>query len=72
MVAARLFAAKLNVQAGAGACGAAVTAIGADQALLDLVNFVGTAAPSMTAAQKQQANSLATSLNRYNNNVLCN
>lgn len=70
-LAAQLLAAKLNVVAGAGQCPAATTAIAQAQALLDLVNFDGTKAPTMTAAQKTQANTLATTLDQYNNGSLC-
>ena len=57
--------------AGAGTCPAAVTAINAAQALLDAINFNGITHETMTTAQKNQANSLATTLDRYNNNLLC-
>ena len=70
-LAAQLLAAKLNVVAGAGTCGAALTAISQAQALLDLVNFNGVQKPSMSAAQASLANSLAATLDKYNNNVLC-
>jgi hypothetical protein len=70
-LAAQLLAAKLNVVAGAGTCPAAVTAINAAQALLDAINFDGITHATMTTAQKNQANSLATTLDRYNNNLLC-
>jgi hypothetical protein len=70
-LAAQLLAAKLNVVAGAGTCPAAVTAINAAQALLDAINFDGITHATMTTAHKNQANSLATTLDRYNNNLLC-
>jgi hypothetical protein len=70
-LAAQLLAARLNVVAGAGTCPAAVTAINAAQALLDGINFDGITHATMTTAQKNDANSLATTLDRYNNNVLC-
>ena len=70
-LAAQLLAAKLNVVAGAGSCPAATTAIASAQALLDLVNFDGTKAPTMTTAQKTQANTLAATLDSYNNGSLC-
>jgi len=70
-LAAQLLAAKLNVQAGAGVCPAAVTAINAAQALLAAIHFNGSTHDTMTAAQISQANSLATTLDQYNNNQLC-
>ena len=70
-LAAQLLAAKLNVAAGAGACPAAVTAINSAQALLDTINFNGKTHTNMSTAQKNLANSLATTLDRYNNNTLC-
>jgi parallel beta helix pectate lyase-like protein len=68
---AQLLAAKLNIAAGAGACPAAVTAINDAQALLDAVNFNGNTHLNMTTAQRNLANSLATTLDRYNNDTLC-
>jgi hypothetical protein len=70
-LAAQLLAAKLNIQAGAGSCGLAATAMNDAQALLDVVNFDGNGHGTMSSAQVSQANSLATKLDRYNNNTLC-
>lgn len=70
-LAAQLLAAKLNVVAGAGTCPAAVTAINEAQALLDAVNVNGITHATLSAAQSAQANTLATTLDRYNNNLLC-
>lgn len=70
-LAAQLLAAKLNVQAGAGVCPAAVTAINSAQSLLDAVNFNGITHDNLTKAQANQMNSLANTLDRYNNNLLC-
>jgi hypothetical protein len=70
-LAAQLLAAKLDVVAGAGTCPAAVTAINNAQALLAAIQFNGATHNTMTAAQKTQANSLATTLDAYNNNKLC-
>ena len=72
-LAAQFIAAKLNVLAGAATCPAATTAIAAAQTLLDAVNFTGTGSykNSMTASQITQANSLASTLDSYNNNTLC-
>jgi hypothetical protein len=70
-LAAQLLAAKLNVVAGAGTCPPAVTAINTAQSLLNAINFNGITHVTMSTAQKNQANSLATTLDRYNNNLLC-
>jgi hypothetical protein len=70
-LAAQLLAAQLNVQAGAGTCAAATTAINDAQALLDSVNFDGVGNTSMNPAQGTQANQLAATLDSYNNNTLC-
>lgn len=78
-MAAQLLAAKLNVKAGAGACPAAVTAINAGQDILNgppptyAVNFTGTGdyKTGVSAQFAPAANSLATTLDRYNNNLLC-
>lgn len=70
-LAARLLAAKLNVVAGAGTCPVAVTALNSAQVLLDAINFNGISHATMTTTQKNQANSLATTLDRYNSNLLC-
>jgi uncharacterized repeat protein (TIGR01451 family) len=70
-LAAQLLAAKLNVVAGAGTCPAAVTAINDAQALLDAINFNGNTHLNMTTAQRNLANSLAATLDSYNNNTLC-
>ena len=70
-LAAQLLAAKLNIVAGAGSCPAAVTAINDAQALLAAINFNGITHDKLSAAQATQANSLATTLDRYNNNLLC-
>jgi hypothetical protein len=72
-LAAQLLAAKLNVVAGAATCSSESGAVTNAQALLALVQFTGTGtyAKSMTGAQRNQANNLATTLDRYNNNLLC-
>jgi len=72
-MAAQLLAARLNVQAGAGVCPAAVTAINNGQALLVAIGFNGTSHANMTAAQTNQANALAVTLDQYNNDntTLC-
>jgi hypothetical protein len=70
-LAAQLLAAKLDVAAGAGTCGAAVTAINDAQTLLASIQFNWISHDKMTATQTTQANSLATKLDAYNNNKLC-
>jgi hypothetical protein len=70
-LAAQLLAAKLNYQAGAGTCGSATTAINAGQALLDQYNFTGTATVKLKSSQVAGANSIAHTLDLYNNNLLC-
>ena len=70
-LAAQLMAARLNIAAGAGTCGSAISAINAAQALLDSYNFVGTTAPKLSKSDVTLANSLATTIDRYNNNKLC-
>ena len=70
-LAAQLLAAKLNIVAGAGSCPAAVTAINDAQALLAATHFNGITHDKLSAAQATQANSLATTLDRYNNSLLC-
>ena len=69
-LAAQLLAAKLNVVAGAGVSTCAALAINQAQALLDLVNFNGITHNNLTAAQSSLMNSLANTLDRYNNNLL--
>jgi carboxypeptidase family protein/prealbumin domain-containing protein len=70
-MAAQLLAAKLNGVAGAGTCGAATAAITDGQALLQSVAFDGLTHAKLTGAQTAQANTLATTLDRYNNGLLC-
>lgn len=72
-LAAQLMAAQLNFQAGAGKCGAAINAVNAAQALLDQYNFDGTGsyAKKLSKTDYALANQLATTLDRYNNNLLC-
>ncbi|TFF81271.1 hypothetical protein DRM94_00405 [Aeromonas taiwanensis] len=76
-MAAQLLAAKLNVQAGAGLCPNAATAIIAGQEILDgpppsyAVNFTGTGDYPKKGQFASEANSLATTLDQYNNNYLC-
>ncbi|MBV7438603.1 hypothetical protein [Aeromonas sp. sif2416] len=76
-MAAQLLAAKLNVQAGAGQCPNAVTAMVAGQAILDgpppsyAVNFTGTGDYPKKGQFATEANNLGTTLDQYNNNYLC-
>ena len=74
VLAAQLLAADLNVQAGAGTCAAAITAINQAQQLLVKYSWNGTAppySPKLTTADANLANQLATTLDKYNNNKLC-
>jgi hypothetical protein len=75
-LAAQLLAYRLNIQAGAGTCSAAVTAASAAQTLLAKYHFDGTSSftsgpKKMSAADQNLANQLATTLDRYNNDLLC-
>jgi hypothetical protein len=70
-LAAQLLGAKLNLVAGSSACTAVTTAVGSAQALLVAINFTGTGPSTMTAAQAALANTLATTLDNYNNGLLC-
>ena len=71
-MAAQLLAAKLNVTAGAGTCPTAVTAINDAQALLVQHHWNGlTYSPALTPADAAKANSLNTTLDQYNNGLLC-
>jgi hypothetical protein len=70
-MAAQLMAADLNVRAGAGFCPAVTTAINQAHALLAKVGFNGVFKPPMSAADAATMNSLANTLNRYNNNLFC-
>jgi hypothetical protein len=70
-LAAQLLAADLNVKAGALTCPSAITAISDAQALLAAVHFNGISHDKLSAAQATQANNLATTLDWYNNNLLC-
>ena len=71
-LAAQFIAAKLNYAAGAEQCTAATNAIAAAQTLLDAINFTGTGSyKNMSSANATLANSLAATLDSYNNNTLC-
>jgi hypothetical protein len=71
-LASQYLAAKLNVVAGAGVNGTATTAINEAQTLLSAIKFNGSTHDKMTAAQITKANSLAKTLDDYNNNRLNN
>lgn len=72
-LASQLLAARLNVARAALTCSDATNAIASAHTLLGAVAFTGKAAwkNTMTATQKNQANTLATKLDKYNNNELC-
>jgi hypothetical protein len=70
-LAAQLLGAKLNIVAGAASCPSANTAITQGQALLAAIHFNGITHDVMTKVQKTDANSLANTLDLYNNNMLC-
>ena len=71
-MAAQLLAADLNLGAGAGQCAASATAINQAHTLLSTYKFDGNGyTPKLTTADANLANSLATTLDKYNNNKLC-
>jgi hypothetical protein len=71
-MAAQLLAADLNLGAGAGQCAASATAVNQGHALLAKYKFDGNGyTPKLTSADATLANSLGTTLDKYNNNKLC-
>ncbi|HZI60279.1 MAG TPA: hypothetical protein VFD62_06185, partial [Pyrinomonadaceae bacterium] len=75
-LAAQFLAARLNLAAGAETCPAVQTAVVSAQNLLDQINFTGsgdylTSKQKSLATQRALALSLATTLDRYNNGILC-
>jgi hypothetical protein len=70
-LAAQLLASKLNVKAGALTCPSATSAISEAAALLGAVHFTGINHDKLTPGQTTQANGLATTLDHFNNNLLC-
>lgn len=71
-LAAQLLAAKLNVQANAVTCATVTNAIANGQALLDAIGFNGTGSfLTSPSANRTLANSLAGTLDRYNNGNVC-
>ena len=70
-LAAQLLAAKLNLQAGAGVCPAALLAINNAQTRLDTLNFNGVTHGTISNALATTLNNLATTIDNYNNNNLC-
>lgn len=71
-LAAQLIGAELNVVAGAAACPAATDAITSANALLAKYSFSGNGySGKLSKADAQLANTLATTLDMYNNNLIC-
>ena len=73
-LAAQLFAARLNMAAGAETCSAIETAIVNGQSLLDAINFTGSGnylGPKSNSPNRATAISLASQLDVYNNGNLC-
>jgi hypothetical protein len=76
-LATALFAAKLNLSAGAETCPAVITAVNDGQTLLDSINFTGTGSylgpkvKGAAATTRTQALALAKTLDNYNNGLLC-
>jgi hypothetical protein len=68
---AQLLAADLNIQAGAGQNACVVNEITSAQTLLAAIHFDGNTHDKMTTAQNNLANSLATTLDKYNNTTTC-
>ena len=69
-LASQYTAARLNYVAGAGTCSESDAALSSATALLNAVGFNGMV-KTITAAQAQEANTLAGQLDDYNNNQLC-
>ena len=70
-LAAQLLAAELNLSAGAETCPAVIDAVTAAQNLLASISFNGTGSYLKKGTLYNQANALATTLDRYNNGLLC-
>jgi hypothetical protein len=70
-LAAQLLAAKLNLVAGAGTCPAATNAINQAQTELAALDFNGITHLTISKTKATLLNSLANTIDRYNNNVLC-
>ncbi len=70
-LAAQYLAAKVNVLHAAKTCTAQTNALNQAQTLLATIGFNGISHNNMTTAQANTANSLATSLDNYNNARLC-
>jgi hypothetical protein len=70
-LAAQLLAAKLNVQAGAGTCPAAVAAINDSQAQLAALHFDGVTRLTIGKSLAGTLQNLAATLEKYNQNTLC-
>jgi hypothetical protein len=70
-LAAQELGAELNNVAGAGMCSAEMNAISSAQTLLGKYKFNGCIIPKFSSADATTANSLAYTLDLYNNNLLC-
>lgn len=70
-VAAQLLAARLNVQAGAGACVDATSAMTTTQTLLAALKFDGNTHTAISASDALTLNTQNAILDDYNNNRLC-
>jgi hypothetical protein len=70
-LAAQLFAAVLNYSAGAEQCNAATTAMNQGKSLLTDVHFNGTGSYRTKGATATQMNTVARTLDQYNNGNLC-
>jgi hypothetical protein len=70
-MAAQLMATNLNLRAGAGSCTGVATAVNQAHALLVKYSFNGLTHGKISAADTAAMNSLATTLDRYNNNLFC-
>ena len=70
-LAAQLFAAELNLSAGAETCNAVVTAVNNAKSVLVSAKFNGIVAYTKKGSLANQANTLAKTLDQYNNGLLC-
>ena len=70
-LAAQLLAAQMNLSAGAETCSSVVKAVTDAQNLLTSIKFNGTGSYLKKGATYNQAISLASTLDKYNNGLLC-
>jgi hypothetical protein len=70
-LASQFLAAMVNLSAGAETCNQVTSAVNAAQTLLDRINFTGTGTYLKKGADYNLANSLASTLDKYNNGLLC-